>query len=86
MATFLVSHGAWSAGWAWKKMHPLMSARRHRLITPTLTGLGERSHLAHFHVRIRLQQRGQWRNRFRQTNAADGQRGSAADASFGIGQ
>ena len=46
MATFLVSHGAWSAGWAWKKMHPLMSARGHRLITPTLTGLGERSHLA----------------------------------------
>lgn len=47
MATFLVCHGAWSAGWAWAKMHPLMSARGHRLITPTLTGLGERSHLAH---------------------------------------
>lgn len=46
MATFVVAHGAWSAGWAWKKMHPLMTARRHRLITPTLTGLGERSHLA----------------------------------------
>ena len=46
MATFVVSHGAWSAGWAWRKMHPLMSARGHRLITPTLTGLGERSHLA----------------------------------------
>ena len=28
-------------------MHPLMSARGHRLITPTLTGVGERSHLAH---------------------------------------
>ena len=27
-------------------MHPLMGARGHRLITPTLTGLGERSHLA----------------------------------------
>jgi pimeloyl-ACP methyl ester carboxylesterase len=46
MATFVVSHGAWSAGWAWRKMHPLMSARGHRFITPTLTGLGERSHLA----------------------------------------
>jgi pimeloyl-ACP methyl ester carboxylesterase len=46
MATFVVAHGAWSAGWAWKKMHPLMSARGHRLITPTLTGLGERGHLA----------------------------------------
>ena len=44
--TFLVCHGAWSAGWAWKKMHPLMSAAGHRLITPTYTGLGEREHLA----------------------------------------
>src|ERR1700692_4372602 len=45
-ATFLVCHGAWSAGWAWKKMHPLMSAAGHRLVTPTYTGLGEREHLA----------------------------------------
>src|SRR3982074_3525154 len=44
--TFLVCHGAWSAGWAWKKMHPLMAARGHRLVTPTYTGLGEREHLA----------------------------------------
>jgi pimeloyl-ACP methyl ester carboxylesterase len=46
MATFLVAHGAWSAGWAWKKMHPLLQARGHELITPTYTGIGERSHLA----------------------------------------
>jgi pimeloyl-ACP methyl ester carboxylesterase len=45
-ATFLVCHGAWSAGWAWKKMHPRMSAAGHRLVTPTYTGLGEREHLA----------------------------------------
>jgi len=45
-ASFLVCHGAWSAGWAWKKMHPLMAARGHRLVTPTYTGLGERAHLA----------------------------------------
>jgi pimeloyl-ACP methyl ester carboxylesterase len=46
-ATFLVAHGAWSAGWAWKKMHPLLAAAGHRLLTPTYTGLGEREHLAH---------------------------------------
>lgn len=46
MTTFVVAHGAWGAGWVWKKMHPLMNARGHRLITPTLTGLGERAHLA----------------------------------------
>ena len=44
--TILVCHGAWSAGWAWKKMHPLMRAAGHRLVTPSYTGLGERVHLA----------------------------------------
>ena len=44
--TFLVCHGAWSGGWAWKKMHPLMQAAGHRLVTPSYTGLGERVHLA----------------------------------------
>jgi pimeloyl-ACP methyl ester carboxylesterase len=47
MSLFVVAHGAWSAGWAWKKMYPLMIARGHRLITPTYTGLGERAHLSH---------------------------------------
>ena len=23
--TFLLCHGAWSGGWSWKKMHPLMA-------------------------------------------------------------
>ena len=44
--TFLVCHGAFSGGWAWKKMHPLMSAAGHRLVAPTYTGQGEREHLA----------------------------------------
>jgi len=47
MAIFVVAHGAWSAGWGWKKMHPLMRERGHQLYTPTYTGLGERAHLAH---------------------------------------
>ena len=47
MATFMVAHGAWSAGWAWKKMRPLLATRGHILFTPTYTGLGERAHLAH---------------------------------------
>jgi pimeloyl-ACP methyl ester carboxylesterase len=44
--TVLVCHGAWGGGWTWKKMHPLMRASGHRLLTPTYTGLGEREHLA----------------------------------------
>lgn len=47
MSTFVVAHGAWSAGWVWKKMRPLMAARGHTLFTPTYTGVGERAHLAH---------------------------------------
>jgi len=50
MATFLVVHGAWAAGWAWKKMRPLMAAGGHELFTPTCTGLGERAHLAHRNI------------------------------------
>jgi len=46
MATFVVAHGAWSAGWAWRKMRPLMRAAGHELVTPTYTGVGERCHLA----------------------------------------
>ena len=44
--TFLVCHGAWGGGFAWKKMHLLMQAAGHRLLTPSYTGLGERAHLA----------------------------------------
>jgi pimeloyl-ACP methyl ester carboxylesterase len=46
LAVFVVAHGAWSAGWAWKKMRPLLRAAGHELWTPTYTGLGERAHLA----------------------------------------
>ena len=52
MATFVVAHGAWSAGWAWKKMRPLMRAAGHELWTPTYTGLGERAHLGHADVSL----------------------------------
>lgn len=52
MATFVVAHGAWSAGWAWKKMRPLMRAAGHELWTPTYTGLGERTHLGHADVTL----------------------------------
>jgi pimeloyl-ACP methyl ester carboxylesterase len=45
--TFLVCHGAWGAGYGWRKMHPLMAAAGDRLVTPSYTGLGERAHLAH---------------------------------------
>ena len=44
-ATFILVHGAWHGGWCWKKVSPLLEASGHQVYTPTLTGLGERSHL-----------------------------------------
>jgi len=46
--TFLVCHGAWGAGYGWRKMHPLMAAAGHRLVTPTYTGLGPTSTVSPF--------------------------------------
>ena len=43
----VVTHGAWSAGWVWKKMRPRLAAHGIGLWTPTYTGVGERRHLAH---------------------------------------
>ncbi|MCB1488152.1 MAG: alpha/beta hydrolase [Bauldia sp.] len=45
MANFLVCHGAWSGGWSWARMREPLAKRGHSLLTPTYTGLGERSHL-----------------------------------------
>jgi pimeloyl-ACP methyl ester carboxylesterase len=43
--TFVLVHGAWHGGWCWTKLTPLLRAAGHQVYTPTLTGLGERSHL-----------------------------------------
>lgn len=43
--TFVLVHGAWHGGWCWNKLTPLLTSAGHRVHTPTLTGLGDRSHL-----------------------------------------
>jgi pimeloyl-ACP methyl ester carboxylesterase len=45
MATYVLVHGAFHGGWCWRRVEPLLRARGHEVFTPTLTGLGERSHL-----------------------------------------
>ena len=47
MATFVLVHGAWHGGWCWVKVTRLLTDAAHTVYTPTLTGLGERAHLAH---------------------------------------
>ena len=46
MATFVLVHGAWHGGWCWEKVAPLLCASGTSVFTPTLSGLGEREHLA----------------------------------------
>jgi pimeloyl-ACP methyl ester carboxylesterase len=44
--TFVLVHGAWHGGWCWRRVADLLTKAGHRVLAPTLTGLGERSHLA----------------------------------------
>lgn len=46
MTTFVLVHGAWRGSWCWKRVRRLLQIEGHEVFTPTLTGLGERSHLA----------------------------------------
>ena len=43
--TFVLVHGAWHGGWCWRRVADRLEAKGHKVFTPTLTGLGERSHL-----------------------------------------
>lgn len=44
--TFVIVHGAWGGGWAFKEVERLLRADGHTVYRPTLTGQGEKSHLA----------------------------------------
>jgi hypothetical protein len=43
--TFVLIHGAWVGGWYWRRVSDLLEKKGHKVFSPTLTGLGERSHL-----------------------------------------
>ena len=42
---FVFVHGAGHGGWVWKRVRKILTAKGHEVFTPTLTGLGDRSHL-----------------------------------------
>jgi len=52
MTTFVLVPGAWLGGWVWKKVVPLLHERGHEVHVITLTGMGERVHLASKEVGI----------------------------------
>ena len=43
--TYVLVHGGGHGGWCWERVATPLRAQGHRVYTPTLTGLGERSHL-----------------------------------------
>lgn len=47
MAEFVLVHGAWHGGWCWASTTAALRNMGHHVHAPTLTGLGERSHLLH---------------------------------------
>jgi pimeloyl-ACP methyl ester carboxylesterase len=46
MTTFVLVHGAWSGAHGFRLVRPLLRAAGHEVFTPSLTGIGERVHLA----------------------------------------
>ena len=51
-STFVLVHGAWHGGWCWRRVSDLLEAKGHKVFAPTLTGLGERSHLMRAGINI----------------------------------
>jgi pimeloyl-ACP methyl ester carboxylesterase len=46
MATFVLVHGAWAGSIVWRPIEQRLRLAGHEVLRPTLTGIGERKHLA----------------------------------------
>jgi len=44
--TYVIVHGAWAGAWEWKEIGQMLLTDGHTVYRPTLTGQGERVHLA----------------------------------------
>ena len=54
MASIVLVHGAWGGSYGFRQLRPLLTAAGHDVFSPSLTGIGERSHLAGPHVDLSL--------------------------------
>src|ERR1700704_1085203 len=52
MSTYVLVHGAWHGSWCWKRVRKALQAQGHEVFTPTLTGVGERSHLLSLQINL----------------------------------
>ena len=50
--TIVLVHGSCHGGWCWKKLVPFLKRDNNKIYTPTLTGLGERSHLLYQKINL----------------------------------
>jgi pimeloyl-ACP methyl ester carboxylesterase len=46
MYNYLLIPGAWLGGWVWRDVQPRIEEKGHRVFPITLTGMGDRVHLA----------------------------------------
>lgn len=46
MATFVLVHGAWTGAYGFRHVRRLLQMQDHDVFTPSLTGIGDRAHLA----------------------------------------
>ena len=51
---FVLVHGAFGGGWYWQGISRRLREHGHEVYAPTLTGLGERSHLSHAGIDLSL--------------------------------
>jgi pimeloyl-ACP methyl ester carboxylesterase len=52
--TYVIVHGAWGGSWAFRSIDSALTAQGHRVYRPSLTGLGERAHLANTDIDLKL--------------------------------
>ncbi len=52
--TIVLVHGLCHGGWCWNKLVLLLKRHDHKVYTPTLTGLGERSHLLYGNINLSI--------------------------------
>ena len=45
MSTYVLVHGSTLGGWSWGPLRTLLEQKGHRVLAPSLTGLGDRAHL-----------------------------------------
>ncbi|WP_375383163.1 alpha/beta fold hydrolase [uncultured Sphingomonas sp.] len=43
--SFVLIHGSWLGGWCWRRVEDRLRAKGFRVFSPTMTGVGDRSHL-----------------------------------------